>query len=41
MQNLAQFILTEFKDDGVEPVAHPTDGQVLFRYVGTLVQPIS
>jgi hypothetical protein len=40
MQNLAFFVLPDFKNHRVQPVAHPADGQELLRNVGSLIEPI-
>jgi hypothetical protein len=40
MQDFALFVIADFKDDGVQAVAHPADGQKLFRYVGSLIEPV-
>jgi hypothetical protein len=33
----ALFVLANFKNDGVEPLAHPANGSMLFRQIGTVV----
>ena len=40
MQDIALLVAPDFKDDGIEPVTHPTDGQKLLRNVGSLIEPI-
>jgi len=40
MQNIAFFVFPDFKDYGIQPVAHPADGQKLFRNVGSLIEPV-
>jgi hypothetical protein len=40
VQNLALFVLPDFKNDRIQPVTHPADGQKLLRNVGSLIEPI-
>src|ERR1022692_4456060 len=40
MQDLALLVAPDFKDDGIEPITHPTDGQKLLRNVGSPIEPI-
>src|SRR5579863_395787 len=40
VQDLALFVFSEFKNDRIKPVTHPTDGQELFWNVGPLIEPI-
>ena len=40
MQNLTLLVLTELKDDRVQPVTDPANGHLLFRNIGSLVEPI-
>jgi hypothetical protein len=40
MQDIALLVAPDFKDDGIEPVTHPTDGQKLLRNVGSPIEPI-
>jgi hypothetical protein len=40
VQNLAFFILPDFKNHRIQPVAHPADGQELLWNVGSLIEPI-
>jgi hypothetical protein len=34
------FVLPDFKNDGIQEVAHPTDGHVLLRNIRPLIEPI-
>jgi hypothetical protein len=40
VQNLAFFVLADFKNDRIQPITHPADGQKLLRNVGSLIEPI-
>ena len=40
MQNLAFFVFPDFKNDRIQPVAHPADGQELFWNIGPSIKPI-
>jgi len=40
MQNLALFVFPDFKDDRIQPVTHPADGQILLWNVGSPIEPI-
>jgi len=40
VQDLALFVLPDFKDDRTQPATHPTDGQKLFRNIGSPIEPI-
>jgi hypothetical protein len=40
MQNLTLLVLTELKDDRVQLAADPANSQMLFRNIGSLVEPI-
>ena len=40
MQNFALFVLADFKNDRIQPVTHPADGQKLLWNVGSLIEPI-
>ena len=40
MQNLALLVFPDFKDDGIQSVTHPADGQELLRHVRSLIEPI-
>jgi hypothetical protein len=40
MQDFAIFVLPDFKDDGIQPVTHPSNGQELFRNIRPLVELI-
>ena len=40
MQDFAIFVLPDFKDDGIQPVTHPPNGQELFRNIGPAIEPI-
>jgi len=40
MQNFDLFVFPDFKDDRIQPVAHPADGQELFRNVGPSIEKI-
>jgi hypothetical protein len=40
VQNLALFVFPDSEDHGIQAVAHPSDGQKLFRNVGSPIQPI-
>lgn len=40
MQNLALLVFLEFKDDGIQPITHPANGQKLLWNVGSPIKPI-
>jgi hypothetical protein len=40
MQNLALFVFSDFRNDRIKPTAHPANGHILFRDVGSLIEPI-
>ena len=40
MIELAFCILADFKDDGIKPIANPTDGAMLNGEIGTLVEVV-
>jgi len=40
VQYLALFVFSDFKDYRIQAVAHPVDGHILLRNVGSPVQPI-
>ncbi len=40
MIELAFCILADFEYDGIEPVANPSDGAILNREIGTLVEVV-
>src|ERR1035437_5984576 len=40
VQNLALFVLPDSKNDRIQPVTPPADGQKLLRNVGSLIEPI-
>jgi len=41
MQNLALFVFTELDNDGVQQVTYPANRSMLFRNLGSLIEPIS
>jgi hypothetical protein len=40
VQNLAFFVFSDLIDDGIQPVAYPTDSQILLRNVASPIEPI-
>jgi hypothetical protein len=40
VQNFALFVLADFKNDRIQPVTDPADGQKLLWNVGSLIEPI-
>jgi hypothetical protein len=40
VQNLTFLVFPDFKDDREQPVAYPTDSQILLRNVGPSIEPI-
>jgi hypothetical protein len=40
MVELAFRILADFKDDGIQAITNPTDGAMLNREIGTLVEVV-
>jgi hypothetical protein len=40
MQYLAAVVFSNFEDNGIKPIAHPTDGHILLGNVATTIQPI-
>jgi hypothetical protein len=40
VQNFTFFVFPDFKDDGKEPFAHPSDGEKLFWNVGSPIKPV-
>jgi len=40
VQNLALFVFADFKDDRIQPITHPADGQILLWNVGSPIEPI-
>jgi hypothetical protein len=40
MQNLALLVFPDLKDDGIQPVTHPPDGEKLLWNVGPSIKPI-
>jgi hypothetical protein len=40
MQDFALLVLSEFENDGIQAITHSADGQILFRDIGPLIQPI-
>jgi hypothetical protein len=40
MEDFAILILPDFKNNGIQPVAHPPNGNELFRDIGPAIEPI-
>jgi hypothetical protein len=40
VEDLSLVVLSDFKNDGIQPIADPTDRQKLLRNVGSLIEPI-
>ena len=40
MQDFALVVFPGFEDDGKQPFAHPANGQILFRDIRALVEPV-
>jgi hypothetical protein len=40
VHNLAFLVFSDFKNDRIQPVTHPADGQKLLRNVGSPIEPI-
>jgi hypothetical protein len=40
VQDLALLVFPELEDDRIQSIADPADSQILFRNVGSLVEPV-
>jgi hypothetical protein len=40
VEDISLIVFSDLKDDGIQPIASPTDGQKLLRNVGSPIEPI-